>query len=106
MENAFFEEKVTIGQIPPEMAAVLKRKPSDVTDNSKVDGQTTKSKDISVNSDKARVKKKETEIENFRQKVLRAKASREPMDEEEEKKQFYDEAFGEDVWPNIEKIYD
>lgn len=45
-------------------------------------------------------------MENFRQKVLRAKANREIIDEEEEKKQFYDEAFGEDVWPNIEKMYE
>ena len=28
------------------------------------------------------------------------------MDEEEEKKAFYEEAFGDDVWQSIEPIYD
>ena len=66
MENANFEDKVIIGQISPDMAAALKRKPSDVTDVSKIEGQTTKSKDISANSDKVKAKKAQSEMENSR----------------------------------------
>lgn len=64
-------------------------------------------KDASVNSDRTKSKGKTSEYENFKQKVLRAKISREPpLEEEEEKKQFFEDAFGEDIWPTIENIYE
>lgn len=64
-------------------------------------------KDASVNSDRTKSKGKTSEYENFKQKVLRAKISRAPpIEEEEEKKQFFEDAFGEDIWPTIENIYE
>lgn len=38
--------------------------------------------------------------------MLTAKINRDfPLEEEEEKRLFYEEAFGEDFWPKIEHIY-
>ena len=64
-------------------------------------------KEASVNSDKTKSKRGTSEYENFKQKVLRAKISRAPpMEEEEEKKEVFEDAFGEDIWPSIENIYE
>lgn len=80
---------------------IAARKSSDVTDTSQ-----NRSKDVVSNCGSERRARNRSDFENFRQKIIRAKKLREPIDEEEERKQFNDEAFGEGMWPTVEKHYE
>lgn len=77
MNDGFFEGKINLGQIPPDMAGPRK---------SAQDHSSNNSKDIvssvSRNADK---RKMANEYETFKQKIIKAKATREPYEEEEEK---------------------
>lgn len=94
--------------MPPTITATeqLSRKASEVTG---VDAATNNSKDlISTLNEKTRAKRHQSELEQFNQIVIKAKTLKEGLEvgEDQEKLQFFNEAFGEDVWPSIQSHYE